>query len=1706
MLFLLPATLRAQNLQVIMTNNYTSNPSTGSANVSSNYQNLGNIYAGGAIASNNLGWSTLSTAGANVLFNLTNNAVVTWGTTTSWQAQSLNVTNGNKLTLEPSTNSGSFRITLGNATSAGGSVTNPWATNANGSFDDVFLTNGSDLTITNNGASTPYVQLYYNGSNNFDIGGGSTLTLDCALSGSSSYNLNKTGAGLMILAGAYSSSATAYINGGTVQVGNGGTTGAIAAKVVDNSSLVFDLSTATASLTNTISGTGSVTQNGTGKIALSGTNTYTGGTIINSGTIQTANASALGGVSASLTFAGAGTLDLDGIGTLSMGGLNGSGTNGLVTNSAPVASTLNLTLSGANSFDGIIKDEVSGTNTYKTSLQIASASTGSQTLSGGSTYTGGTTIAGGTLYLGNSNALGSSTGALTISGGTLNLGGLTVTEGATTFTAGTVTNGTLSSASYTFANPNAVSVSATLGGSGSLTLTGKGNVTLTGVNTFSGGTSIGDGLNNGGSLTASSLGSGGVALNPATITNANSTLNVSTRAGGTFSVGTDGFLMNGYANGGINGTAIVNLQNPNTTIASTGPINLYGSVAFDDVINLGTGWNIGTNVLISGTTINGYTNPPSPPQLTLSGNLLTGGTSLELGSSETIGRTTYTFNTNATQVILVIAGGAANLNWTGAVNTAWDTQTTTNWYNTDGASNDVFYSGDNVTFSTNSPVNVTSGGVSAGSVTVTNASATTFTMGGGTVTATGLQVSGGGIFVASNSWNIESGTLIVTNSSTVDLYGTNTFGGVTVTGAGTLILDNFNAVTNTTISVNGGYITLNHNNNDTINSGVGGATITNSGSQTLTGSLSGSGGFTFDGSGTIVFAANNTQSGGITLQSGTLQLGTNGSVGTFGNNASPVTNNSSIIVDLTNNSIQNTISGTGSISYNSGSGTITLNGTNPNTYSGGTLITAGSTLALLYGGTNLPGNVTNNGNIQLINSSSKGVVFLGASIGGSGSLTTTTNTGETNGTTVLTGDNTYTGGTYITGGATIQVGNGGTNGNLPSSGVISVAAGTTLAYDISGSQTITNDVTGAGALVQAGTGTIAIGFDNSTNQLALGWTKGGTIYVTNNNAFSYQGTINNAGIGSTLSANVGTGNTLTISLPISEGTGDTLTFVMPAGQTIIPDSGGITGSKGFVIMSGEGTLALNNANSADTWGGGTTINSGTLRIGTGVNNILGNAPISMYGGTLDLGGTTQGGANTFAFYGGTIQDGVLTLGKNSQFYGAGTISAIINGSSNNSLNNVGTPYTLVFATNNTTNNGTNVSFTGSWSIQTNVTAELANAGGLGSSTVTVASGGRVDINGYTYSTLPLNIFTNTFINTNVTPNTTNIVVVTNTSLSINGSGTDGDGAIYDSSSNGTGVLAGNLSLSGNASVGAANAMTISASITDTPNGTTNSTNPVTPGGYTLTVGSGSVTLSGSNNFATNTVASNAVENIGSVNSLGASNSLVVNGTLKLNSFYSGFSPALTNVTLGGGTLSSSISLTFATNQSIGGNGLLSVGTGTLTLNGSFNPSVGNTFTVNGGLILASSATVNTTVNYTNDTSANNYFSQVAVSGGPLNLSGSLLLNGTIFSVNNGISTSPFTSSFSAQLFNLTGGTVTAGDFNSVAWTGIDSGSSSQVSLNFTSTGANIWTYTDSSGDLAKFNSANGVLSFVAVPEPSTWALVIIGSFALTCSLIRRRKI
>ena len=89
----------------------------------------------------------------------------------------------------------------------------------------------------------------------------------------------------MTLTGSNSYGPTTISEYGTLQVGDGGTTGCLGAgAVTDNATLSYDRSD-DVTIDYAISGTGSVAQDGSGTLTLSGANGYSGGTEIDNGNL-----------------------------------------------------------------------------------------------------------------------------------------------------------------------------------------------------------------------------------------------------------------------------------------------------------------------------------------------------------------------------------------------------------------------------------------------------------------------------------------------------------------------------------------------------------------------------------------------------------------------------------------------------------------------------------------------------------------------------------------------------------------------------------------------------------------------------------------------------------------------------------------------------------------------------------------------------------------------------------------------------------------------------------------------------------------------------------------------------------------------------------------------------------------------------------------------------------------------------------------------------------------------------------------------------------------------------------------------------------------------------------------------------------------------------------------------------------------------------
>jgi fibronectin-binding autotransporter adhesin len=171
-----------------------------------------------------------------------------------------------------------------------------------------------------------------------------------------------------------------------------------------------------------------LTKSGPGLLTLSGINTYTGSTYINSGNVNAGSTQAFGVNSAVVMSNVTGAfLNLvhfnNSIGSLTGGGSAG-GSIGL--------NAATLTVGGDNTSPPAYAAGIGGTG------GLIKVGTGALTLSGNNSYTGGTTVSAGTLVAANTTITKSSTGTGDV---TLNGGALSSTAGVTSYISGNVVAG-----------------------------------------------------------------------------------------------------------------------------------------------------------------------------------------------------------------------------------------------------------------------------------------------------------------------------------------------------------------------------------------------------------------------------------------------------------------------------------------------------------------------------------------------------------------------------------------------------------------------------------------------------------------------------------------------------------------------------------------------------------------------------------------------------------------------------------------------------------------------------------------------------------------------------------------------------------------------------------------------------------------------------------------------------------------------------------------------------------------------------------------------------------------------------------------------------------------------------------------------------------------------------------------------------------------
>ena len=923
-------------------------------------------------------------------------------------------------------------------------------------------------------------------------------------------------------------------------------------------------SSGTLSMTGRIGGTGTLVKSGVGTLALSGPNTYAGGTKITAGTVAITADENLGTVPLSAT---PGSLVIDGGILATTGSFSLASNRGIVVGPTSGQGNGTLEITGTLFYDGIITSNgTSGTG------NLVKTGTGTLVLGGANTYTGNTVVSAGTLRIGAVGSVpsGLGRGDVTVDG-TLDLNGFGSTVNGL-YGSGVVTNGNGGAITFTAGGNNrAGGFSGVIqDGSGTTAFakTGTGILTLSGANTFTGGVTIAAGT-----LRLGSVG----ALNGSTP----NAVAFASAAPATTSLQLNGnsVTIASLATGAIPGSAVV--ENANAS-AATLTISQAASTTFAGSLRDGTGGGslgitksgagslalAGTNTFTGGMTVSGGT-------LVLAGGSALGdttavtmsntaGVSLQLSASETIGSLagggTSGGNLNLQAFTLTTGGANSSTSYAGVISGSGAlVKTGTGTMTLSRAS----------TFTGTTAVR--SGTIQLGTDNALPAS-TSMTLGDGTTNASGVldlnnfsQTLAGLATAGTGASNRIINPGATTRSLTLDIASASSFAGIlggttaadsnfnlVKTGAGTMTLSGTNTYTGTTTIASG-----------TLSAGNLANNLGNSTSPLV-----------FTGGALYYTGANTVFTRGLTVNAGGGEIVTSGGQTLTLATGNVATSGAFTVRGVGNTTISSGITGTGSLNK-AGSGTLVLSG--GNTYSGPTNLRAGT-------------------------------ITLGVdnALNPTGTLTMGDSTLNTSGTLKLNGFSqslpnivTNSAGNRITGGtvqtSTLTVNN---TGSLAFGGILG------------GSGTNDNSLalvkTGAGILTLSGTNTFTGGTTHSAGTLAVG-------AAANLGATSGQIAINAATLQLTSS--------LSVSHPISL---NQATSAISVGSGLVSTLAGALSGAGALNLTGSGTLTVSGG--SNTYGGGTNLLNGTLLLGT--SNALPSATLvtlgsGTTGGTLALNGYNQ---------------------------------------------------------------------------------------------------------------------------------------------------------------------------------------------------------------------------------------------------------------------------------------------------------------------------------------------------------------------------------------------------------------------------------------------------------------------------------------------------
>ncbi len=734
-------------------------------------------------------------------------------------------------------------------------------------------------------------------------------------------------------------------------------------------------------------------------------------------------------------------------------------------------------------------------------------------------------------------------GAYTISGST----GITVTNGANSYVVNNSTNlqtiatGVTSSSSALWTTRSGggdIAITGIFSGAGAFTKQGLGVLTLSGNNTVTGGT-----LN---------LTTGKVLLDFSTKTTPSNLLAASTTL--TFSTAANGGSKGELALKGKAGAVTTQTMSGNVTAGGGGStISIDNNGATSTTLTLGNAWtrDVATTTAAAGTL------------------------NIDLGTT----------SGGVVKTTAAITGTGALANGIAGYATVRDSTGKTGFATQDGSFNLVRYTAGTALAdgTQNSATNykLDSGSLSLTTGTHTMNSLSVDTTGGATVLdlgASNLSFTSGAILmdgtsnltITNGSVGTAAAALMIhqmgTGTMTLSATLATTSGSVTKNGGGTLIVTGANTntglwdlregvvsigaannlgVSTNGVTFNGGTLQVTGNvalsNNIVWRGGRGTLDVTSGNTLTIASAMtavSGQGadrGLNKIGAGTLALTASNSgYTGSTSLLEGTILAGNDSAFGS------------------------------GSINLNGG--TIASSSTNARTLTNSVVIGGNITIGLAAGGTGalVFSNVDLGTSTRALAVNNASTTFAGV-VSNSGGIT---KSGA--GTLTLAGVNTYSGATTISAG-TLQVGNGGTSGSISStSGVTNNA---TLAYNRSDDITASYAISGTGALIKNGAGTLTL---------------------TNNNTYSGSTTVSVGTLNLNRAGGPALGSTTNVSIA--------------------------SGAKLLLSQSSQ----VNNTNAA------VTLSGGTITRASGVSEVFGNLDLTT-GSFLDF-GSTAGGSLSFGTY------------------------------------------------------------------------------------------------------------------------------------------------------------------------------------------------------------------------------------------------------------------------------------------------------------------------------------------------------------------------------------------------------------------------------------------------------------------------------------------